>query len=263
VLKEIHGQKVTGRELMEYFRAYIKIFQGEELPEPKSMLLATAEANNLAAVANAKADYSRNMEEICGGDTPYMAPQELDSHHEHFRNQAIKMFQDTRKMGGDDFSRSFLERLDDELMETYENFVKVNNGKNLFRSARTPAVFFVILIILYIFQEIFQMFGLELLAKICGLSLGAILIVLCVWAYTRYSGTLREIGQAIDDVATGIWENLLSPVSNYAMREGVKHAVTLQQKINDGNLQRSPSRASTRSTRSTRSAAGNKNKKRN
>lgn len=69
--------------------------------------------------------------------------------------------------------------------ETYENFVKVNNGKNLFRSARTPAVFFVILIILYVLQEIFQMFGLEVLGKICGLTLGLILFVLCFWAYTR------------------------------------------------------------------------------
>jgi atlastin len=39
VLKEVNGQKVTGRELLEYFRAYINIFQGEDLPEPKSMLL--------------------------------------------------------------------------------------------------------------------------------------------------------------------------------------------------------------------------------
>lgn len=41
VLKETNGQKVTGRELLEYFRAYTKIFQGEDLPEPKSMLLVS------------------------------------------------------------------------------------------------------------------------------------------------------------------------------------------------------------------------------
>lgn len=41
VLKEVNGQRVTARELMEYFRAYINIFQGEDLPEPKSMLLVS------------------------------------------------------------------------------------------------------------------------------------------------------------------------------------------------------------------------------
>lgn len=39
ILKQINGHNITCRELLEYFRAYIKIFQGEELPEPKSMLL--------------------------------------------------------------------------------------------------------------------------------------------------------------------------------------------------------------------------------
>lgn len=46
------------------FQAYIQIFQGENLPEPKSMLSATAEANNLAAVASAKAYYIKQMEEV-------------------------------------------------------------------------------------------------------------------------------------------------------------------------------------------------------
>ena len=46
------------------FQAYIKIYQGDELPEPKSMLQATAEANNLSAVASAKDAYSKEMESV-------------------------------------------------------------------------------------------------------------------------------------------------------------------------------------------------------
>jgi hypothetical protein len=45
-------------------QAYIKIYQGEELPEPKTMLHATAEANNLAAVAQAKNLYTHDMEDV-------------------------------------------------------------------------------------------------------------------------------------------------------------------------------------------------------
>jgi len=37
-IKEINGNKITCRGLVEYFKAYIKIYQGEELPHPKSML---------------------------------------------------------------------------------------------------------------------------------------------------------------------------------------------------------------------------------
>ncbi|XP_065263286.1 atlastin-3 isoform X1 [Emys orbicularis] len=70
--KEINGSKVTCRGLLEYFKAYIKIYQGEDLPHPKSMLQATAEANNLAAVASAKDMYYNKMEQRC--NLPYDAP---------------------------------------------------------------------------------------------------------------------------------------------------------------------------------------------
>jgi len=42
----------------------MKIYQGDDLPEPKSMLQATAEANNLAAVAIAKDNYTKEMEQV-------------------------------------------------------------------------------------------------------------------------------------------------------------------------------------------------------
>lgn len=39
VLKKINGQKVRARELVQYFKSYIQIYSGNELPEPKSMLV--------------------------------------------------------------------------------------------------------------------------------------------------------------------------------------------------------------------------------
>ncbi|GFX08783.1 atlastin-2 [Trichonephila clavipes] len=47
-----------------HHKAYVKIFQCGELPEPKTMLVATAEANNLAAVTNAKDHYCMAMEKV-------------------------------------------------------------------------------------------------------------------------------------------------------------------------------------------------------
>lgn len=39
VLKRINGQKVKGRDLVQYFKSYMQIYKGNELPEPKSMLV--------------------------------------------------------------------------------------------------------------------------------------------------------------------------------------------------------------------------------
>ena len=38
LIKNINGSDVTCMGLVEYFKSYVKIYQGGELPEPKSML---------------------------------------------------------------------------------------------------------------------------------------------------------------------------------------------------------------------------------
>lgn len=42
VLKRINGQKVKARDLVQYFKSYMQIYKGNELPEPKSMLVVIA-----------------------------------------------------------------------------------------------------------------------------------------------------------------------------------------------------------------------------
>jgi len=91
-------------------------------------------------------------------------------------------------------------------------------------------------------------------------------MTLSTWAYTRYSGNLREVGQAIDELATVLWENVLSPASDFLMKEGVKHAVTLQQKLNENDpscpVNRPAGRINNRST-SSASSTSSSFKKRN
>lgn len=41
ILKEINGQKVCARDLIQYFISYMNIYKGNELPEPKTMLVVS------------------------------------------------------------------------------------------------------------------------------------------------------------------------------------------------------------------------------
>lgn len=50
------------------------------------------------------------------------------------------------------------------IQENYESYLKMNNGKNLFKSMRTPAVLVSLMIADYICQEFCQMVGLDFLA---------------------------------------------------------------------------------------------------
>lgn len=205
-VKEINGSKITCRGLLEYFKAYIKIYQGEELPHPKSMLQATAEANNLAAVAAAKDLYNKKMEEVCGGDRPFLAPSELQSRHVGIREEALQLFRSVKKMGGEEFSRRYLLQLETEIDEVFVQYIKHNDSKNIFHAARTPATLFVVIFVMYVAAGITGFVGVDIIASLCNMILGLALITLCTWAYIRYSGEYRELGAVIDQVAGALWD---------------------------------------------------------
>ncbi|XP_067288508.1 atlastin-2-like isoform X2 [Pseudorasbora parva] len=216
VEKEISGSKVTCRDLLQYFKAYMKIYQGEELPHPKSMLQATAEANNLAAVAGAKETYNKSMEQVCGGDKPYIAPADLERSHAALKQKCVCQFRAVKKMGGDEFCRRYQEQLEQELDEAYANFIKHNDGKNIFFAARTPATLFVLMFVMYVASVVTGFVGINSVAVVCNMMMGVALVSLCTWAYVKYSGEFREIGSFIDGVAETLWEQVISKLFEVA-----------------------------------------------
>ncbi|XP_059480337.1 atlastin isoform X2 [Neocloeon triangulifer] len=224
VVKEISGQKVKAKELVQYFKSYIQIYKGSELPEPKSMLEATAEANNLAAVAGAKEMYHTMMEGVCGGAKPFLGTDHLDAEHLRIKEKSMGVFKSKRKMGGDEFSERYREKLEEDIDELYGQFKSHNESKNIFKAARTPAVFFVIAVAFYILSGIFGLVGLYSLANLCNLIMGTALLTLGLWAYVRYSGEMREIGTQIDELANALWENFMKPVYVQCMETGIQHA---------------------------------------
>ncbi|XP_017314325.1 atlastin-2 isoform X3 [Ictalurus punctatus] len=227
VEKEISGSKVTCRDLVQYFKAYMKIYQGEELPHPKSMLQATAEANNLAAVAGAKDTYIKSMEQVCGGDKPYIAPADLERSHEELKQNSIKQFCTIKKMGGEEFCRRYQEQLEAEMDEAYANFVKHNDGKNIFYAARTPATLFALMFAMYVVSLVTGFVGINSVATLCNLIMGVALVSLCTWAYVKYSGEFREVGSVIDQVAETLWEQRTPRKVFCKLFEVVRNKVTL------------------------------------
>lgn len=226
ITKEINGQKVRARDLIQYFKSYMAIYKGNELPEPKSMLVATAEANNLTAVAAAKELYTQLMEDVCGGNRPYLSTGHLDAEHMRVKEKALYQFSSKRKMGGEEFSEKYRERLEADLEETFSSFRAHNESKNIFKAARTPAVYFAIAVIMYILSGIFGLVGLYTFANFCNLVMGISLLTLALWAYIRYSGELSDIGVKLDDLASLIWENFMRPIYQGCMEKGIQHVAT-------------------------------------
>ena len=118
------------------------------------------------------------------------------------------MFHTTRKMGGVEFSKEFAEKLEVDVDEAFLNFVKLNDSKNIFNAARTPAVFFAIMIVAYVLSGLLGFVGITSLAMICNFVIGLSLVAIVTWAYVRFSGDLREIGQQLDQVAELVWDEV-------------------------------------------------------
>ncbi|CAL8111521.1 unnamed protein product [Orchesella dallaii] len=226
LVKKIGGHKVKAKELLHYFKAYTAIYQGNELPEPKSMLEATAEANNLSAVASAKEMYSSSMEEVCGGTKPFMSTAQLEREHSKAKEKALDHFQSRRKMGGDEFSTKYRDQLDKEIEELLVNFRAHNESKNIFKTARTPATLFTLAAIFYVLSGLFGLFGMYAFANMFNLMMGIALLVLGIWAYVRYSGEMRDIGSHIDTGASSIWEYVLKPVYVKLVAKGLETATS-------------------------------------
>ena len=121
-------------------------------------------------------------------------------------------------MGGPEISREFEEQLNKDIDEAYVNFIKINDSKNIFNAARTPAVFLVIIVISYMLSGFFMMIGLGSLASLFNLALGLALLAVVTWAYVRFSGELREIGSQLDTVAEWIWDEVNFPFFSITLK---------------------------------------------
>lgn len=118
--KEINEQKVTCQQLIIYMTTYVHMFKGNSLPEPITVFQAMAEGNHQAAVSEAVQQYSTNMNKRCGGQK--ISRNKLDKIHNQEKARAQDMFHNTRKMGGEELSRCYLQKLSQAMDRWYACF---------------------------------------------------------------------------------------------------------------------------------------------
>lgn len=89
IVKKINGQKVRARDLLQYLEAYIKIFNGDGIPEPRSVLMATAEASNLIMHKDALGFYVDSMLKSMS-EVDYFKDADLANVHQTTKNAAVE-----------------------------------------------------------------------------------------------------------------------------------------------------------------------------
>lgn len=208
LVKEINGRKILCKDLMKYFQVYVNVFNGYKLPQPKSIFEATAQANNLTAMTQAMDMYTRGMRELCYGNKPYPGIEVLMDHHLRLRESAKELFNATRKMGGTEFSRKYLDRLTQEIDGKFEEFFVHDKNRNKSAAFRTPFTLFKLMVTSFFMSCVSALLGFHALASICNILQCLSLISLGLWVYVRYTGDMPEVGDLIDIMANVIWVTL-------------------------------------------------------
>ena len=194
------------------------------MPEPKSMLEATSEANNLASWSEAKDYYPHGMESVCGGEKPFINEHVIETEHLRIRDAAIEVFTSKRKMGGEEFSAKYREQLEREIEESYGHFRSHNESKNIFKAANTPITLAAVAMIFYMLSQILGMIGLYPFANLLNFLMMATFLLLATWSYVKYTGNLSEMGSSIDNIAVTVWEAGLQPALSRLAEEGTQLA---------------------------------------
>jgi len=137
--KKIGGKTVRSREMVDYFQKYLDIFNGDEMPQPKSIFDTTAEVTNLHALTEAKEKYMENMGALKqSAASQALVEIDLLTKHDESMKESIELFNEQSKFGGEALAKHYHDELVKEILEKFEYFKRLNDSKiqNIFYKSK-------------------------------------------------------------------------------------------------------------------------------
>ena len=150
VPKRIHGRSVTGPELFNFIKAYCKLFREAKIfPEAKTLLAATAEANNRCAVELALKEYAAFMDQAT---RKYVEELELNKLHADGRERALHKYKKAANLGPKEQIASFLKQLEADLAKQHTEYQTLNRLRDPFGFVAPYIVPILIAIVAYVLR---------------------------------------------------------------------------------------------------------------
>lgn len=131
VVKKINKEVVKCSGFLEYAMAYTKVFDGKDMPEPKTVFEATAIADNFTAMNEARKMYIEKMEEWFRNTNSYMKPSEFRNViHAEIQDTCMQYFDSKWKVGGIEFSIKYRKELEVEIKVVLMKYLLTNEKRN-------------------------------------------------------------------------------------------------------------------------------------
>eukprot|EP00735_Rhodelphis_limneticus_P010447 TRINITY_DN3191_c0_g1::TRINITY_DN3191_c0_g1_i1::g.3530::m.3530 TRINITY_DN3191_c0_g1::TRINITY_DN3191_c0_g1_i1::g.3530 ORF type:complete len:582 (-),score=191.75,sp/Q58D72/ATLA1_BOVIN/47.04/8e-165,GBP/PF02263.14/2.9e-76,GBP_C/PF02841.9/1.8e-05 TRINITY_DN3191_c0_g1_i1:1531-3225(-) len=230
VLKKVNGETITAKQLFAYFQAYHKIYQSADLPQPKTILEATAEANNTSIRDVALEMYEKTMEHAVGADRPFLPAEKFEDLHKTTQEACLEKFRKAKKMGGADFASRYEKELADRISQRYATYKELNDSKASLSTIRTPLTLCIIAVTSHVMSSILDLLFLSFIGDIIDCVFYVCVAALLAWSVATARGGMDPVLQFTDQYCGLVWEEYIVPGWGYAMQQGATMAIQSAQK---------------------------------
>jgi len=128
ISKKSNGENVTCKQLFDYFEMYAKIFRGDSLPAPKSLLFSQAEISHTHAIEKALDLYDTEMSAFSKNDKFFTSDAVFQEQHETSAKKAFNCFMDVKRIGQEQ-TQSYVEKLAEAIKDKSQKLRKINAAK--------------------------------------------------------------------------------------------------------------------------------------
>ncbi|CAG0891860.1 unnamed protein product [Darwinula stevensoni] len=122
VPKRIAGRQITCRELFQYFKCYVRIYNARKDRAGSEIIFeATADVQHQIACDKATEQYKKQMDNLLKG-APVPIHRKLDELHAKYKAKAIDTFSRSKKLGGKELLGRYRDILEKNLNELYQRY---------------------------------------------------------------------------------------------------------------------------------------------
>jgi len=228
VVKKVNGVDMTAKDVFKYLDIYLKMYQDPTaLPEPKTALQATAEANNVSAKERSINHYNEEMRIGCSGR--YLAKKKkFETLHVDKREESLKLFDNIKKLGGKEFSNKYRKELEEGIEKAVDKYKNLNEAKASIAGLKTPVCLVFLLLLTYILSheyidKMLSVVWLEVVATVLETFFWLILLSLMGYIMVKLGNIendllLSSLG-TFDAFADLAWDNGLKQAGQIAVNK--------------------------------------------
>ena len=182
-VKRINGRVVSCGDVCDYVEKYIDVFSNDDkIPEPRSVLRATAEANNLTVLRECMDHYASRMSDLCESGK---FVREFGRKYDKIVEETIAKFDGIKKLGGEIFAAKYRKKLRTDMNKSYVNYKSLNEIKRSLNKSHSPIALVCFLIMMHFSSKVSNFFYLKMFAAIFSYLFFIGLVVFFLWVYLK------------------------------------------------------------------------------